>query len=215
MVIRIGMAARRAGLSIAEFQSHWHDEHGPLVARFKGVKRVWQNHALLREGTPILPWPGFDACPELEFGDLDAAKLAFSPEHYPPALRADSAKLVDMTKSAILFADRIHAAGTIDLRHVRLLMFMRRAPGRTQTDLNDALRVLPRASEARAREIYLPVDAPEAAQNGFDAVDSQWFETARQAERYVISAEAGEHRNAIAHLVRGVERLIAHVRVIL
>jgi len=215
MVTRIGMAARRSGLSIGAFQAHWHDRHGPLVAKFRNVRRVWQNHALLRAGSPLLPWAGFDACSEMEFDDLAAVKQALSEEHYPRELREDSAHLIDASKSAVMLVKRVHVSGSIDLRDIRLLTFLRRAPGRTQAELNEALGMLPMASAARAREIYLPLDEPERTPNGFDAIDVQWFGTPEGAERYVISPEAGEHRFAIAHLTRGVERVIARVRVIL
>ena len=215
MVIRIGMAARRAGLSIADFQNHWHDRHGPLVARFKGIRRVWQNHALLRNGTPILAWPGFDACSEMEFDDLAAVQLALSDEHYPRELREDSPHLIDMSTSAVTLAERIHVDGAINLRDIRLLTFMRRAPGCTPAQLNEALRALPKASKARAREIYAPLEVPAPAANAYDGVDAQWFETIDQAERYLLSEEAGEHRRAVARLVRGTERVIVSVRVIL
>jgi uncharacterized protein (TIGR02118 family) len=212
-VMRFGLAPRLASLDIAAFQEHWHDEHGPLVAKFMGVRRVWQNHALLRDGMPILPWPGFDACAELEFDDLAAAKFAFSAAHYPPELREHTGKLVDMQKNAVIFAERRLLTGSIDLRDVRLLTFLRRAPGRFQRELDDGLRALPAAAAARAREVFVAVEDADAA-NGFDAIDSQWFESAHQAEQYVTSAEAAAHRHATAHLVRGVERLLARVRVI-
>jgi uncharacterized protein (TIGR02118 family) len=215
MMTRFGLAPRRAGLSISEFQTHWHDKHGPLVRKFKGVKRIWQNHALLRDGMPLLPWTGFDSCAELDFDDLAAMKFAMSEENYPPELHADTPHMVDMTKAAPMPCERIHITGGVDLSNVRLLTFMRRASGRAQAELNEALRALPKAYQARAREIYLAPETPDPKTSSFDAVDAQWFETPEQAERYVVSAEAGEHRDAIAHLVRGVERLIARVRVIL
>ena len=215
MVTRFGLAPRRAGLSIGEFQAHWHDKHGPLVRKFKGVRRIWQNHALLRESTPLLPWTGFDSCAELDFDDLAAMRFAMSEANYPHDLHADTPHMVDMTKAAPMPTERIHIAGAIDLRNVRLLTFMRRASGRAQAELNEALRALPQASQARAREIFIPLEPLDPKVDSFDAVDAQWFETPEQAERYVVSAEAGEHRCAIAHLVHGVERLIARVRVIL
>ncbi len=186
-----------------------------MVAKFRNVRRVWQNHALLRAGSPLLPWPGFDACSEMDFDDVLAVQQALSEEHYPRELRADSAHLIDASKSTAMLMNLVHVAGAIDLCHIRLLTFLRRVPGRTQTELNLELSRLPMASAARARELYLPLDGPEMTPNAFDAVDVQWFGKPEDAERYVISREAGEHRFAIAHLTRGVERLRARVRVIL
>ena len=123
MVTRFGLAPRRAGLSMSEFQTHWHDKHGPLVKKFKGVKRIWQNHALLRDGMPLLPWTGFDSCAELDFDDLAAMKFAMSEDNYPPELHADTPHMVDMTKAAPMPCERIHITGAIDLRNVRLPHF--------------------------------------------------------------------------------------------
>ena len=215
MVIRIGVAARRTGLSVAEFQRLWHDRHGPLVAKFKGIRHIWQNHALLREGMPILPWPGFDACSEMVFDDLAAVQLALSEENYPRDLREDSPHVVDMSTSGVMLAERVHVEGTVDLRDVRLLTFMQRAPGRSLAQLHESLRAVPKASQARAREVYVPLEAPGFTVNAYDGVDAQWFESASRAERYLVSAEALEHRRATAHLVRGTERVIVNVRVVL
>jgi hypothetical protein len=96
---------------------------------------------------------------------------------------------------------------------VRLLTFMRRAPQRHRSELHHALGSQPSASQARARELYLSVDDREGVVSSFDALDVQWFATPQIAQQYLVSAEAREQRHAIAHLVRGVERLIARVHV--
>lgn len=216
MITRIGMAPRRFALTSTEFQRHWHDVHGPLVRKFEGLRRNWQNHAILRDGEPLLPWPGFDACSEMDFNDVAAMQLAFRPDRYPPELQADSEYLIDKSKAAPMVARRIHVSGTIDPQAVRLMTFMRAAPdcaGR----IGAALRTLPMAYAATARELYLSLDSVAAVSGlcGFDAVDVLWFDRPDSAERYLISAEAREHRHALAHVVRGVERLIARVRVVM
>lgn len=216
MIVRIGLAPRRKGLGTEEFQAHWHDVHAPLVTRLVGLRRYWQNHALLRDGEPLLPWPGFDACTEMQFDDTDAMKAAFAGEHYQRGIKDDTAYLIDKSRMAVVLTERIHLAGRIEMNDLRLMTFMRRAPGRTDAEFRDALRTLPAASTARAHELFLPREAQAANQpeNGFDAVDVQWFGTSGDAERYIVSTEAREHRHEVAPLVRGVERLIARVRVI-
>lgn len=215
------MAPRRLGLTSTEFQRHWHDVHGPLVRRFEGLRRNWQNHAILRDGEPLLPWPGFDACSEMDFSDVAAMQLAFRPDRYPPELKADSEYLIDKSKAAPMVVRRFHVSGTIDpgtidRGAVRLMTFMRAAPdcvGR----IGAALRTLPMASAATAREVYLSLGSVVGVAGlcGFDAVDVQWFDGPDSAERHLISAEAREHRHALAHVVQGVERLIAQVRVVM
>jgi len=216
MITRISMVPRRIGLGSEEFQKHWHDVHGPLVCRLKGLRRSWQNHALLRDGEPLLPWTGFDACAELDFDDAAALQTAFG-EHYPAELKADSNHLLDTSNAAPMVVQRVHVAGEIDLKRVRLMTFMRRAPDCTIAQLEAALRAIPVASVAHARQLYLSVEsaAATAGRSGFDAIDVQWFDGPHDAEHYVTSTEAREHRHAIGRVVQGVERLIAQVRVIM
>ena len=213
MITRFGLVPRRAGLAFEEFQQHWRDTHGPLVARMRGLRRNWQSHALLREGAPLLPWTGFDAVSEMDFDDVSAMQSALSHEHYPVELKADAAYLVDMSKSGPMFTQRIPAGGTLDTRDVRLMTFMRCAPGKGRFQLHEGLRLLPQASQAVARELYLSIEDGDGVVSSFDAIDVQWFATPELALQHVGSSEAREHRHAIAHLVRGVERMIARVHV--
>ncbi len=216
MIQRIGVAPRRLGLDIAEFQHHWGSQHGDHVTQLRGVRRYWQNHALLCDGEPLLPWPGFDACSEIEFDSMLAMDGAFASEQYQQGVRKDEEFLVDKAIGGLMLAERVHMAGRIDLQGVRLLTFMRCAPQRSVSALHAALRAVPASSQAMARELFLALDGPAAAQRVsiFDAIDVQWFDRPDTAERYLASAEAREHRHRYADLVRGVERLIARVRVI-
>jgi hypothetical protein len=180
------------------------------------VRRYWQNHALLRDGETLLPWPGFDACSEIEFDSLLAMDAAFSSPAYQEGVKKDEEFLVDKHIGGLMLAERIHVAGRIDMQGVRLLTFMRCAPQRTVAQLHAALREQPMASKALARELFLALDGSAAAQriSIFDAIDVQWFQGPGDAERYLGSAEAREHRHGYADLVRGVERLIARIHVI-
>lgn len=216
MIQRIGVAPRRQGLDIAEFQKHWGSEHGDVVTKLVGVRRYWQNHALLRDGEPMLPWPGFDACSEIEFDSMLAMDAAFSSPAYQEGVKKDEEFLVDKHIGGLMLAERVHVAGRIDMKGVRLLTFMRCAPQRTVAALHAALRAQPKASTAMARELFLALDDKAAAQRVsiFDAIDVQWFDTPDKAERHMVSAEAREQRHQFADLVRGTERLIARIRVI-
>jgi uncharacterized protein (TIGR02118 family) len=213
MITRFGLVPRRAGMTIDDFQRHWRDVHGPLVATLRGLRRNWQSHAVLSQGEPLLPWIGFDAVSEMDFDDVAAMESAFSAEHYPPELKKDSAHLVDMTKSGPMVTKRQHLGGSIDLRQVRLMTFIRRAPRKRPAELHEALRSLPLPSPATARELYLSIADNEGIESSFDAIDVQWFATPQLAQQFVTSSAAREQREEIAHLVRGVERLIARVHV--
>lgn len=214
MITRIVLAPRRAGLDIDEFQEHWYRKHGPLVARLRNIRRLWQHHAVLREGAPLLAWPGFDACSEMDFDDTEALRAALSDEHYPRELRQHSAELVELDKAGIMLAQRERISGAAATEGVALMTFMRRAPGRTQAELAATLRDAEQASEAHAREMYVAFELPSQL-SCFDALEVQWFATPEQVERYLRSCEALQHRHRLAHLVRGVERVISRVRAIL
>ena len=145
-----------------------------------------------------------------------AMDAAFASPAYREGVKKDEEFLVDKHIGGLMLAERVHVAGTIDMKGVRLLTFMRCAPQRTVAALHAALRAQPKASTAMARELFLALDDKAAAQRVsiFDAIDVQWFATPAEAERYMVSAEAREQRHAFADLVRGTERLIARINVI-
>lgn len=214
MITRIVLAPRRAELDIEEFQEHWYRKHGPLVAKLRNVRRLRQHHAVLRARAPLLAWPGFDACSEMDFDDTQALREALSDEHYPRELRQHSAELVDLEKAGTMLAQREQISGAAAAEGVALMTFMRRAPGRAQAELAATLRDSEQASEAHAREMYISFELPSQP-SCFDALEVQWFASPEQVERYLLSCEAHRHRHRLAHLVRGVERVISRVRTIL
>jgi hypothetical protein len=216
LITRFGVAPRKRGLAIDEFQAHWYERHGSLAAKIDGVRRYWQNHAVLRDGEPLVAWPGFDACADIEFPDVATMNAGFAAEQYVRHVREDEGLLVEKEKGGLIITRRVLQQGTIDLTGVRLLTFIRSAPGQERTTLGEALATVPRASTAMAHELFVALDPGETGLGAgiFDAVDTQWFDRPATAERYLTSSEAREHRHQIAHMVRGVERLIARVRVI-
>jgi uncharacterized protein (TIGR02118 family) len=216
LITRFGLAPRKPGLTTAEFQSHWHRQHGALAAQIKGVQRYWQNHAVLHEGEPLLPWPGFDACADIDFADLATMQSGFAAATYTQQVRSDEKKLVEKEKGGLVITRRLLQQGSIDPGRIRLLTFMRLAPEKDLEALCAGLTSLPMAPTAAGRELFLAVDAREIglAANLFDAVEAQWFEDPTAAQRHLNSAPAREQRHGITELLRGVERLIARVHVI-
>jgi uncharacterized protein (TIGR02118 family) len=71
LVKYVGLLTRKPGLSVADFQNHWRDVHGPLVkAEFPEMRRYVQSHAIPSEyenGTS----PSWDGIPEAWFDSLD------------------------------------------------------------------------------------------------------------------------------------------------
>ena len=216
MLTRIGMAPRKAGLDVHKFQAHWGGRHGELASQMPGVSRYWQNHEVLENGEPLLPWAGFDACSDFDFESIPAMDAAFASDQYQIAVRADEANIVDKTKGGLLLTER-NVEGSIDLqKNVRLLTFFRLAPQRASAELAAALKASPKPSQATARETFIALHGAEAAQrlSIFDAVEGLWFEAPEEALRFIRSDEARDRRSRMADLVRGTERLLARVRVI-
>jgi uncharacterized protein (TIGR02118 family) len=215
LITRIGMAPRRKGLTGEAFQAHWRGRHGDLAARLPGVRRYWQNHALLRDGEPLLPWTGFDACSEIDFDDIATMGAAFKTELYLKDISEDEAWLIEKSKGGLILADRDILHGRVDGAGTRLLTFMRASPGQTAATLQKALGAQKPAAGAVARELLsaLPPERADGYVSAFDAVEALWFAGPDEAQRYLLSADARERRADITHLVRGVERLLAQVRI--
>ncbi len=46
MIVSTSLIRRRGDISLAAFQNHWLDPHGPLTAKLPGARRYHQNHVL-------------------------------------------------------------------------------------------------------------------------------------------------------------------------
>lgn len=98
MLTRVGAAARRAGLSVEQFQEHWRTRHGPTAGAITNLRRYVQHHAVRVDGRAVLPYPGFDACSELDFDSLDAMDDGFAAAARRGELQADEDRFVDKTR---------------------------------------------------------------------------------------------------------------------
>jgi uncharacterized protein (TIGR02118 family) len=215
MITRIGVAPRRAGLGIAAFQAHWAGTHGAVVAHLAGVARYWQNHAILDDGEAALPWPGFDACSDIDFPDLATMQAAFASPQYMDAVKADEAFLVDKAKGGLMLSRRVVVRGVAGPDGLRLWRFLRAAPGVAAADLHAALRAAPPLAAARAQERFEALDPAETGIPPiFDAAETLWFDEAAGALAALRSAAMRERAAAMAGLVRGSEHLLARVHVV-
>ena len=95
MLTRVGAAARRAALTVEQFQTHWREQHGPTAGAIPNLRRYVQHHAVLDDGRPLLAYPGFDACSELDFDSPEAMDDGFARAAVTGALRADEDRFVD------------------------------------------------------------------------------------------------------------------------
>jgi hypothetical protein len=187
MITRFGFAPRLPGLTVARFQEHWRERHGPIIGALPGLARYWQNHVL-----PGLPWPGFDACSEMDAEDFDAV---FAHDHYLTEGRADERRFVDRSVGGAMYVRRIGPEQAI--RPVRLLTFLRAAPGVTLDRLAETL-----------DEGYVRI---EGTPEYFDAVESRWFDDPSEAHEYLTSPDFERNRRTQAGMVRGTEHLLAQV----
>ncbi len=213
MISRFGCAPRKPDLTIAQFQEYWRTSHAKVVSQMVGLKRYWQNHAVLRDGETLLPWPGFDACAQIDAETLVDMDRAFLSPHYQGAVREDERRFINHTGFGMTLCERVLADGRIDGTGVRLLTFLRLAPMRVPAALSEALLGDKRPGVAKGREVFLALTGAAGGQRTslFDAVESLWFDNEAEAERQVRSAEEREHRMRLADSVRGCERVIARV----
>ena len=213
MISRFGCAPRKPDLSIAQFQEHWRTSHAKVIGQLVGLDRYWQNHAVLRDGETILPWPGFDACAQIDAQSMVDMDRAFLSPHYQGAGREDERRFINHTGFGMTLCERVLADGRVDGSGVRLLTFLRLAPMRAPAALAEALLGDRRAGVAKGREVFLALSGAAAAQRTslFDAVESLWFDTEDEAECQVRSKEEREHRTRLADSVRGCERVITRV----
>ncbi len=215
MVTRFGLIPRRSGTDTESFQRHWRGEHARLAVELPGIARYWQNHATPPGGGP-LPWPGFDACAELDAADAAAFDAMRAAPQFA-AVAADEEKLLDWSDAAFVLARRSLAIGEAALDGVRLLTFMSLAPLRSRDELAGALESDRTADGVVGREVFLAIEGRQAGQRCslFDAIEALWFERLEDAGAYLRSEQLAKHRRELSALVAGTERLLATVNLVI
>ena len=210
------MAPRAAGLSIAEAQTHWRTEHSDLALGVPGMIGYVQDHAVLRDGHPLLPYPGFDVCAETEYEDIESMRAGFASEHYQRTVRADEANLIDGSRFMLALTQRrVIADGEPTEGAVKLMALLRAHPASTPEALTDLL-AGPYAEAVRVAEPlrheqlitqaeWHRGDLPACC----DAVDILWFAGPDQALAAATGPLADEAGWLLAGVAFGAERLIA------
>ena len=216
MIVRVGMAPREPSLDFESFQAHWANEHGALAGTLAGLRGYVQHHAVLRDGLPLLPYPGFDACSELTFDSLDAMDEAFESDHYRRNVTADEKNLVDKTRFSMMLTERrVLSAGDTGDAGVKLLTFLTADRNVGATALAETLsgpyRDAVRDAGPLRHEQLLVVPgshdgriAPMA-----DAVDLLWFPHPEAALAFLASETAFAAGYMLAGRASGVQRLLA------
>lgn len=215
-VTRVGLAPRAAGLTCEQAQEHWRTEHRDVALGLAGLRGYVQNHAVLSDGAPLLPYAGFDVCAETEWDDVGSMRAAFASEHYQGAVRADERALIDGSRFMLALTRRtVLADGGPGEDAVKLMTFLRAHRAREADELVQTLTgpYAEAAAEARPLRHELLVTEPAWHEGDLpaccDAVDVLWFaepEDALRALRGPLCERAGWELGGIAF---GCERLIA------
>jgi uncharacterized protein (TIGR02118 family) len=203
-------------LSIAQAQAHWRTAHGDVASGIPGLRSYVQNHQVLRDGVPALPYPGFDACSELEFDSFDAMWSGFGSEHYQSAVRADEANLIDKTRFTMaLTRRRVLAGGEPPEGAVKLMSFLRVHPTATTHELVETLEgpYADAVQEAGPLRHELLVTQPEAHQASVppccEAIDVQWYASPDDALEALTGTLSDRPGWLLAGRTFGVARLLA------
>ncbi|MBM3679098.1 MAG: EthD family reductase [Actinobacteria bacterium] len=207
MIVRLGMAPRAATLDYEGFQAHWKSEHAGLAGAIEGVRGYVQNHAILRDGRPLFPYAGFDACSEISFDSLEAMDAGFASDYYRSQVVADEKVLVDKTRFLMLLSER----RVLDDRPapegaVKLLTFLPVDPRSTREALFELLggayRERVAASGVALRHEQL-LEIPGAHEGRipavFAAVDLLWVRTADEA----VTLASGDLGHELGYLLAG------------
>ena len=216
MITRIFLAARRQDLTTEACLQHWRGHHAAIGARLPGVRAYVQNHGVLDGGRFLLPYPGFDIMPELDWDDLAAMDAAIdSPVHERDSV-GDEENFIDTSRTGLAVTTRRvlvdGASGGADA--VKLITFLRRAPTASEKDFHDALvggyaSVIAGSRPVRHEMLITIQDRPNRNPFSAQAIDLLWFESARDALAWTVSEPAYAAAWQLSGLAFGAERLIA------
>lgn len=214
-IVRLGTAPRAQHLDYAGFQAHWRGEHASLAGNLPGLRGYVQNHAVLRDGIPLLPYAGFDACSEIAFDSLEAMDAAFASEIYRGDVVGDEHALIDRTRFQLaLLRRRTVREGARD-GAVKLLSFWRVAPRSSLRELDETLATgwaaaVDGAGHVRHDQLIAIADAHEGRPGPVcDALDVMRFDDADAALAFIASDAAQQGLWRLSGIGGCVGRLIA------
>ena len=215
MITRVFFAARRADLTTEACLAHWRGHHAAVGARLPGVRAYVQNHGVLAGGRFLLPYPGFDIMPELDWDDLAAMDNAIdSPVHEHDSVD-DEANFIDGLRTGYAVTTRhVLADGNPPAQAVKLITLLRRAPNATDAALAVTLTGLYAESVKGSGPIRHEalISIPDRAgwpPFSVQAIDMLWFATPEDAIAWTASEGAYRAAWQMAGIAFGSERLIA------
>src|SRR6476646_7879656 len=106
MITRVFFAPRRSDLTTEACLAHWRGRHAAIGATLPGVRAYVQNHGVLDGGRFLLPYPGFDIMPELDWDDIAGMDAAIdSPAHEQDSID-DEANFIDTARTGLAVTHR-------------------------------------------------------------------------------------------------------------
>jgi EthD domain len=221
MITRVFLAARREDMTAEACLAHWRGEHSKIGARLPGVRAYVQNHGVLDGGRFLLPYPGFDIMPELDWDDLAAMDGAIDSQTHEHDSVDDEANFIDAGRTGYAVTTRhVLADGRPPDGSVKLISLFRRAPAAPPQGLADALTgpyaSAVAASGALRHEVLVTLpDRDGKPPFAVQAVDLLWFSSPRDALAWAGSEHAAAAAWHLAGVACGSERLIARPHKIL
>jgi hypothetical protein len=194
---------------------HWRGHHSAIGARLPKVRAYVQNHGVLANGRFLLPYPGFDIMPELDWDDLAAMDAAIdSPAHEQDSID-DEANFIDTTRTGYAVTSRhVLDGGKAAQGAVKLITLLRRAPGAPEDALAEALTgpyaaAVEGGGRLRHEALITLPDRQGRPPFSVQAIDMLWFATPEDALAWTTSDAAYRAAWQLAGIAGGAERLIA------
>jgi uncharacterized protein (TIGR02118 family) len=109
MLILLGFYKRKPGLTLEEFQRHWREIHGPLIAAIpdidRYIKRYVQHHFVPSTGWPCVGALEYDGFSEVWYASVEARKALHALPYHREIMVPDEHKFVDMEATRLLMLD--------------------------------------------------------------------------------------------------------------
>jgi uncharacterized protein (TIGR02118 family) len=106
-------AKRKAGLTRAEFNTYWRNQHGPLVRSvpefMRHVRKYVQCHRV-EAASPFGGEAAYDGIAELWFDNPEEITLAFNEPRYLEIIRPDELKFVDISDCICFITEEVQIA---------------------------------------------------------------------------------------------------------
>lgn len=215
MITRLFLGPRRGDMTTEACLAHWRGTHSSIGARLPGVRSYVQNHGVVADGRFLLPYPGFDILPELEWDDLAAMDAAIdSPVHERDSID-DEGNFLDVRRTGYAVTTRhVLVDGHPPAAAVKLITLLRRAVNASTRALADTVTgeyagAVGSAASLRHEVLVTLPDREGRPPFAVQAVDVIWFDDERDARAWVGSEAAARAAWTLSGVAFGTERLIA------